>query len=110
MSAGSTRTSPKPVMVQPVEGLRSIQHRIYLAPTLDGCKRPYAAVADAADEGSFPFVFLAYGNGGGGIPWLQRRVQTHGYIMERLLQAGYACAWARYRNRGRARLTTTAAR
>ncbi len=85
----------EPVMVQPVEGSdRPV--RIYLAPTLDGLYTPYA-LRTPADEGSFPFVFLAYGNGGGGIPWLQRRVRTHGYIMERLLQAGYACAWARYR-------------
>jgi hypothetical protein len=42
-------------------------------------------------------VFLAYGNGGGGLEWLRGRVATHGYIMERLLDAGYACAWGRYR-------------
>ena len=85
----------EPVIVQPVEG-SDRPARVYLAPTLDGLYTPYA-LRTPADEGSFPFVFLAYGNGGGGIPWLQRRLRTHGYIMERLLQAGYACAWARYR-------------
>jgi len=69
---------------------------IYCAPTLDGLYTPYA-LRTPADEGEFPFVFLAYGNGGGGIEWLRSRLRTHSYIMERLLDAGYACAWGRYR-------------
>jgi len=85
----------EPVMVQPVEG-SGRPARIYLAPTLDGLYTPYA-LRTPADEGVFPFVFLAYGNGGGGIPWLLSRLRTHGYIMEQLLRAGYACAWGRYR-------------
>jgi hypothetical protein len=67
-----------------------------LAETMDGLYTPYV-LRTPADEGTFPFVLLAYGNGGGGIPWLRERVRTHGHIMERLLDAGYACAWARYR-------------
>ncbi len=85
----------EPVMIQPVAG-SDRSARIYLAPTLDGLYTPYA-LRTPADEGVFPFVFLAYGNGGGGIPWLLRRLRTHGYIMDRLLAAGYACAWGRYR-------------
>ena len=85
----------EPVMIQPVAG-SDRPARIYLAPTLDGLYTPYA-LRTPADEGVFPFVFLAYGNGGGGIPWLLRRLRTHGYIMDRLLAAGYACAWGRYR-------------
>ena len=69
---------------------------IYLAPTLDGLYAPYA-LRTPDDEGEFPFVFLAYGNGGGGIEWLRSRLRTHAYVMERLLDAGYACAWGRYR-------------
>src|SRR5246127_685649 len=84
----------EPVMVQPVEG-SDRPARIYLAPTLDGLYTPYA-LRTPADEGSFPFVFLAYGNGGGGIPWLRRRLRTHGYIMERLLQAGAGPALGRH--------------
>lgn len=68
----------------------------FLAQTMDGLYTPYA-LRTPADEGSFPFVFLAYGNGGGGLDWLRERVRTHGYVMERLLDAGYACAWGRYR-------------
>jgi hypothetical protein len=68
----------------------------YLAESRDGLYVPYV-VRTPADEGRFPFVFLAYGNGGGGIGWLREWVQTRPYIMERLLAAGYACGWGRYR-------------
>jgi dipeptidyl aminopeptidase/acylaminoacyl peptidase len=70
---------------------------VYLAPTLDGLYTPYA-LRTPADSGTFPFVFLAYGNGGGGIEWLRSRLRTHSHIMDRLLDAGYACAWGRYRS------------
>lgn len=70
--------------------------RIYLAPTLDGLYAPYA-VRTPADEGTFPFVFLAYGNGGYGLEWLLSRLDSHPYVMQRLLDAGYACAWGCYR-------------
>jgi hypothetical protein len=83
------------VLIQPVAD-SGRPARVYLAPTLDGLYTPYA-LRTPADEGTFPFVFLAYGNGGGGIGWLRRRLRTHGHIMERLLRAGYACAWGRYR-------------
>jgi hypothetical protein len=68
----------------------------YLAESRDGLYVPYVMRTPAA-EGRFPFVFLAYGNGGGGIGWLQQWVRTRPYIMERLLAAGYACGWGRYR-------------
>ncbi|MDQ6933876.1 MAG: hypothetical protein M3130_00995 [Actinomycetota bacterium] len=68
----------------------------YLAETLDGLYAPYA-MRTPADEGQFPFVFLAYGNGGGGLTWLRERVHRYRPITDRLLGAGYACAWARYR-------------
>jgi len=70
---------------------------IYLAETRDGLYAPYA-LRTPDDEGHFPFVLLAYGNGGGGLDWLRRRIRTHAHITERLLAAGYACAWARYRS------------
>ena len=58
---------------------------VYLAPTLDGLYTPYA-LRTPADSGTFPFVFLAYGNGGGGVEWLRSRLRTHGHIMDRLLE------------------------
>ncbi|OLC30051.1 MAG: hypothetical protein AUH81_21120 [Candidatus Rokubacteria bacterium 13_1_40CM_4_69_5] len=48
-------------------------------------------------EGRFPIVLLASGNGGGGMPWVREAVRNRGFIMERLLRAGYAVAWLRYR-------------
>ena len=68
----------------------------FLAETMDGLYTPYA-LRTPSDDGVFPFVFLAYGNGGGGLDWLRNRIRTHAYIMEKLLAAGYACAWGRYR-------------
>ncbi|HEX2404661.1 MAG TPA: prolyl oligopeptidase family serine peptidase [Acidimicrobiia bacterium] len=44
-----------------------------------------------------PLVLLASGNGGGGMAWIRDAVANRGYIMERLLERGYACAWIRYR-------------
>jgi len=84
-----------PLFVQQIPG-SSRPASIHLAPTLDGLYVPYA-LRTPADEGQFPFVFLAYGNGGGGVDWLTSRLRTHPYIMDRLLAAGYACAWGRYR-------------
>jgi dienelactone hydrolase len=71
--------------------------RYYLAETMDGLYTPYA-LRTPSDSGTFPFVFVAYGNGGGGLSWLQDRVRNFDHIQERLLAAGYACAWARYRS------------
>jgi hypothetical protein len=85
----------EPLFTQEIPGSARPAH-IYLAPTLDGLYAPYA-LRTPADEGTFPFVFLAYGNGGGGIEWLLSRLRTHPYVMERLLAAGYACAWGCYR-------------
>jgi hypothetical protein len=72
-----------------------VQYR--LASTLDGLYTPYALRLPPG-TGPFPFVFLAYGNGGGGLDWLRDRVAHFPYVTERLLAAGYACAWGRYRS------------
>jgi dienelactone hydrolase len=72
-----------------------VQYR--LAATMDGLYAPYALRLPAG-PGPHPFVFLAYGNGGGGLDWLRDRVEHYPYVTERLLRAGYACAWGRYRS------------
>jgi dienelactone hydrolase len=72
-----------------------VQYR--LASTMDGLYTPYALQTPDGD-GPHPFVFLAYGNGGGGLDWLRDRVEHYPYVVERLLAAGYACAWGRYRS------------
>jgi len=48
-------------------------------------------------SGPYPLVLLASGNGGGGMAWIRDAVANRGYIMDRLLERGYACAWIRYR-------------
>jgi hypothetical protein len=70
-------TEPVPGSSRPVS--------YHMAETWDGLYVPYALRLPSQDATGLPFVFLAYGNGGGGLSWLRRRVATHGYIMERLL-------------------------
>jgi hypothetical protein len=94
MTAGQWSTDV-PVFVEEVEG-SARPAAYYLAESRDGLYVPYV-MRTPADEGRFPFVFLAYGNGGGGIGWLRQWVHSRPYIMERLLVAGYTCGWGRYR-------------
>jgi dienelactone hydrolase len=68
----------------------------YLAETLDGLYTPYA-LRRPEGAGPHPFVFIAYGNGGGGLDWLIDRVHRFRHVTDVLLDAGYACAWSRYR-------------
>ena len=88
------RTS-EPVLVEDVAG-SARPAAYYLAESRDGLYVPYV-LRTPPGAGRFPFVFLAYGNGGGGIDWLQHWVHDRPYLMERLLAAGYACGWGRYR-------------
>ncbi len=85
----------EPILVEDVAG-STRPAAYYLAESRDGLYVPYV-VRTPAGEGPFPFVFLGYGNGGGGIGWLRQWVHTRPYLMDRLLAAGYACGWGRYR-------------
>ena len=64
--------------------------------TWDGLYAPVGLRLPPGD-GPHPLVLLASGNGGGGMAWIREAVANRGYIMERLLARGYACAWIRYR-------------
>lgn len=70
--------------------------QVLLAETLDGLYAPYALRLPPG-PGPHPFVFVAYGNGGGGVDWLVDRVHRFRHVTDVLLEAGYACAWSRYR-------------
>jgi hypothetical protein len=94
--SGIVPASSYPAITEPVAG-SSRPVTYHLAETRDGLYVPYALRLPSEDATGLPFVFLAYGNGGGGLDWLRARVKTHGYVMERLLDAGYACARGRYR-------------
>ena len=48
-------------------------------------------------HGPHPMILLASGNGGGGMAWIRDACANRGHIMDRLVDAGYACAWLRYR-------------
>ncbi len=85
----------EPVLVEEVSG-SARPAAYYLAESRDGLYVPYV-VRTPGDEGRFPFVFLAHGNGGGGLGWLLTWVHDRAHITERLLAAGYACGWGRYR-------------
>ena len=64
--------------------------------TWDGLYTPIG-LSFPAGHGPFPVVLLSYGNGGGGAAWVREAMANRGYVVDRLVQAGYACAWTRYR-------------
>jgi dienelactone hydrolase len=64
--------------------------------TWDGLYTPIG-LRKPQGKGPFPIVLLASGNGGEGMRWIRDAVHRRGYIMDRLVEAGYACAWLRYR-------------
>jgi dienelactone hydrolase len=64
--------------------------------TWDGLYAPIG-VRKPEGPGPFPMVLLASGNGGEGMRWVRDAVRNCGYIMDRLVATGYACAWLRYR-------------
>ena len=84
------------VITEPVAGSDIPVHLMYVE-TWDGLYAPIG-VRIPEGEGRFPTVLLASGNGGGGMAWVRDAVNNRGYIMDRLLEAGYACAWLRYRS------------
>ncbi len=85
----------KVVIKEPVPGSEIPVCLMYVE-TLDGLYAPIG-LRKPTGEGPFPVVLLAYGNGGGGMAWVRDAVRNRGWIMERLLEAGYAVAWLRYR-------------
>ncbi len=83
------------VITEPVAGSDIPVHLMYVE-TRDGLYTPIGLRKPPGD-GPFPIVVLASGNGGGGMAWVREAVRNRGFIMDRLLTAGYASAWLRYR-------------
>ena len=81
------------VITETVDG-RPVQ-LIYVE-TWDGLYAPIGMRKPEGD-GRFPMVLLASGNGGEGMRWIREAVRNQAYTMDRLVEAGYACAWLRYR-------------
>lgn len=83
------------VIEEPVEGSTvPVQYR-YVR-TMDALYTPIGLRLPPGD-GPFPVVLLAFGNGDGGMEWVRKAVHELGYVMDKLLAAGYACAWLQYR-------------
>jgi len=87
---------PEHVVITEAVPESDIPVQLMYVETMDGLYTP-VGLRVPTGEGPFPIVLLATGNGGGGMAWVRRAVQNQGYTMERLLEAGYACAWLRYR-------------
>lgn len=96
MSASATIDPEQVVITEPVAG-SDLPVQLMYVETLDGLYTTIGLRKPRGD-GPFPIVLLAAGNGGGGMAWVRNAVRNRGYIMERLLEAGYACAWLRYRS------------
>jgi dienelactone hydrolase len=96
-STASSGVDPERVeLVEPVPGSERLVHLLYVE-TWDGLYAPIG-LRIPAGPGPFPLVVLASGNGGGAMAWVRDAVGNRGYIMDALLDAGYACAWLRYRS------------
>lgn len=97
MTDPSALPSPDPgfEVVEPVSGSSHPVHLIYVE-TWDGLYAPIGLRLPSG-SGVFPVILLASGNGGGGMAWIRGAISNCGHIMERLLDAGFACAWIRYR-------------
>jgi dienelactone hydrolase len=83
------------VITEPVAGSRYPVHLMYVE-MVDGVYIPIGLRKPDGD-GPFPIVLCATGNGGGGMRMLRDHVQSKAWTQERLIEAGYACAWMRYR-------------
>lgn len=83
------------VIIEPVAGSDIPVELAYLE-TWDGLYAPIGLRVPIG-SGPHPLVLLASGNGGGGMAWVRDAVANRGYVMDKLLAAGYACAWLRYR-------------
>jgi len=95
VSTPDAGTMSQPVLVEDLPGSDRSVHYL-MAETLDGLYAPYALRLPDG-PGPHPFVLVAYGNGGGGLAWLRDRVHRFRHVTDVLLDAGYACAWVRYR-------------
>ncbi len=74
-------------------------HFLYVE-TWDGLYAPMALRLpdpDSAGPGPYPVILLGLGNGGEATGWLEQTLVDRSHILDALCDAGYACAWLRYR-------------
>jgi len=89
-----TEIDPENVVLTEMVGGQPV-HLMYVE-TWDGLYAPIG-IRKPEGKGPFPMVLLAAGNGGEGMSWVRDAVRNRAYIMDRLVDAGIACAWLRYR-------------
>ncbi|MFQ5660341.1 MAG: alpha/beta hydrolase family protein [Gammaproteobacteria bacterium] len=82
-------------ITEPIAG-SDIPLHILFVETVDGLYTPIGLRKPPGD-GPFPMILLASGNGGGGLKLLRHMSHDMSWTPERLLEAGYAVAWLRYR-------------
>lgn len=92
----SSQMDPEHVCITESVSGSDIPVELMYIETMDGLYAPIGLRTPPGD-GPFPLVVMASGNGGGGMAWIRDAVRNTGFIMEQLLDAGYACAWLRYR-------------
>lgn len=85
---------PERVMIS--ESLGGAECSLMYVEVWDGLYAPIG-VRKPDGDGPHPIILLASGNGGGGMAWVRDACSNRGHIMDRLVEAGYACAWLRYR-------------
>ncbi len=83
---------------QPVIQIEIDGHSTYLiyVETMDGLYTPIGLELPEG-EGPFPAVLLASGNGGEGMKWVLENTKYRRFIIDKLLEQGFACGWIRYR-------------
>lgn len=87
--------NPEHVVLTEIFGEHGPAELMYIE-TWDGLYAPIG-LRTPEGEGPFPLVLLASGNGGEGMPWIRSALANRGWTMDLLVEAGYACAWIRYR-------------
>jgi hypothetical protein len=95
-ATGDSSWDPSRTPISIDDSLGGPPAEFFMAECLDGVYTPYALRVPSG-PGPHPFVWLGRGNGGGGVPWLRDYVRRFRHVTDRLLEAGYACAWTRYR-------------
>lgn len=97
-AAGSVAAQINPENVLIIEQVEDsdIPVRLMYVEVIDGLYAPIG-IRKPAGDGPFPMVLFASGNGGGGMAWIREATRNRSWAQERLVEAGYAVAWLRYR-------------
>lgn len=90
----SNALDPERIVVTEIVDGQSVD--LMYVETWDGLYAPIG-VRKPDGDGPFPMILLASGNGGEGMAWIRHAMRDRGYIVDQLVDAGYACAWLRYR-------------